>query len=381
MLGAAPWASAIAQQPSDSGAPEQAPTAARIEGHVVMPGRDREIPVPGLMVTVHRVGPDRSGPLDSTRTDASGGYVLHFTRSGSDQAVYFAATVHRGIAYFSAPIRGAVLTGGDAEITVFDTTSRAVPFTVHGHHLVVSAPGPTGERGVVEVYEVSNDSTVTAVGRDSLSAVWSAPLPRGFTGFQAGQGDVAPSGIVARDGRAMVLSPWGPGAKQVSFSYRLPERAFPLRFALERLTVVLEVLLEEPGAQARSASLRAQDGVTTQGRTFKRFLAQGAPSGEDVRIDVPTAAAATRGRVLGGLAIVIALAMLGALWRALSRRAAPAAQRAPLTDVESLAAMIAGLDARHDARDPALSEEGWVAERAALKARLHAAIAIAEEPR
>lgn len=359
-------------QKLDSAARAPAPAPGRVEGRVVTPGREAEIPVQGLFVTVHRVGPDSSGPLDSVRTDALGRYDLRFRRFGSEDAIYFAATVHRGIAYFSAPIRGAELRGDQAEITVFDTTSRPVPFTVQGHHIVVSAPGPTGERGVVEVYEVSNDTTVTAVGRDSLAAVWSAPLPAGFTGFQPGQGDVAPSAIVARDGRAIVLAPWGPGVKQVSFAYQLPERSFPLRFALEHLTVVLEVLLEEPGAQARATSLRAQENATTQGHSFKRFLGQGAPAGEQVRIDVPAAAAGTRGAVLGGLAIVIALAMLGALWRALARRSAagPPPPRTVAEDRESLAAEIAALDARHEANDPALPTDRWREERARLKARL-----------
>ena len=365
---------AAQQAPSTAraAAPAPAPAPGRVEGRVVMPGREKEIPVPGVVVTVHRVGPDSSGPLDSVRTKADGRYDIRFMRSGSEEAIYFAATVYSGIAYFSAPIRGDELRGDQAEITVFDTTSRAVPFTVQGHHVVVSAPGPTGERGIVEVYEVSNDTTVTGVGRDSLTAVWSAPLPAGATAFQAGQGDVAPSAIIARGGRALVLAPWGPGVKQVSFAYQLPDRSFPLRFALEHLTVVLEVLLEEPGAQARATSLRAQENATTQGRSFKRFLAQGAPAGEEVRIDVPGAASSTRGTVLGALAAVIALAMLGALWRALSRRGAagPAPLRSASDDAESLAAAIAALDARHEANDPTLPEARWRDERAQLKARL-----------
>ena len=97
-------------------------------------------PVSGVVVTVHRVGPDSSGPLDSVRTKADGRYDIRFMRSGSEEAIYFAATVYSGIAYFSAPIRGEELRGDQAEITVFDTTSRTVPFTVQGHHVVVSAP-------------------------------------------------------------------------------------------------------------------------------------------------------------------------------------------------------------------------------------------------
>ncbi|MDB4900088.1 MAG: hypothetical protein JWN53_1896, partial [Gemmatimonadetes bacterium] len=273
------------------------PTAAGVQGRVVIPSPRNEIPVSGVMVTVHRVGPDSSGPLDSTRTDAAGRYRLSFTRFGSDDAVYFAAVVYRGIAYFSAPLRAAVTRGDDGVITVFDTTSAPLPFTIQGHHVVVSAPGPTGARTVIEVYELSNDTTVTVVSRDTLTSVWSAALPRGATHVAGGQGDVAPGALVVRDGRIHMLAPFGPGVKQLSFSYSLDESAFPLELTLDRQTSVFEVLLEEQGAQARSASLRAQGEATTQGHTFKRFLAQGAPAGERLRIDVPSTAVATRTRV------------------------------------------------------------------------------------
>jgi hypothetical protein len=357
--------------------PPAPPSTATVQGMVTTPGPTAEVGVPGVYVTVHRVGPDAQGPLDSVRTDASGRYALEYRRFGSDEALYFAATVYRGIAYFSAPLRPGLTRGDDAAITVFETTTHPVAFTVQGHHIVVSAPGPDGARNVVEVYELSNDTTVTAVGRDSLTPVWSAPVPRAASHFAGGQGDVASSSLALRDGRVVLTAAFGPGVKQLSYSYSLPESAFPLRFRNERLTVVQEVLLEEPGAQARSTSLRAQDTVHTQGHTFKRFLAQGAPAGEELRIDVPTAAAGTRTRVLVGLAVLFVLAMGAALARALGRRnpratipAAVAASRA-----ESLAAAIAALDARREAADATVDATHYASERAALKAQLAEALA------
>jgi hypothetical protein len=44
-------------------------------------------------------------------------------------------------------------------------------------------------------------------------------------------------------------------------------------------------------------------------------------------------------------------------------------------NVESLAAAIAALDARHEARDPTLPADRYATERAALKARLSAVLA------
>jgi hypothetical protein len=335
------------------------------------------MPVPQVVVTVHRVGPDSAGPLDSVRTDASGRYRIDFTRFGSDEAVYFAAVVYRGIAYFSPPLRTGTTKGDDGVITVFDTSTHLVPFTIQGHHVVVSKPGPDGRRNVVEVFELSNDTLVTIVGKDSLTPVWSTALPRGATSFKGGQGDVSGEALAVRDGRVVMLAPFGPGVKQLSYSYQLDEGAFPLRFELERQTSVLEVLLEEAGAQARSPTLHSQGNASTQGRTFKRFLSQGAMAGEELRIDVPTVAYATRTRVLAGLAILIGLAMAAALARALlgrSRASRTAPQGGPPRS-ESLLAALAVLDARHEAGDVALSPEAYASERASLKTALTAVLA------
>lgn len=354
--------------------PDAPPADAVVAGRVVTPGAEREIGVPRAWVTVHRVGPDSSGALDSTRTDQAGRYSIRYRRFGSDKAVYFAAALHHGIAYFSSPLRGVRASADDAEITVFDTTSTPVTLTVQGHHFVVSAPKPDGGRDIVEVYELSNDTTVTMVGRDSLTPVWTAPIPHNATNFVAGQGDVSPVTLQRHGDRVGLAAAFGPGVKQLSYSYTLPPSAFPLQLALERATSVLEVLLEEPGAQVRSRPLRSMGEVTTQGRTFKRFLAQGAPQGESIRIDVPVTSAGTRARVLIGVAVLIALAMIGALTRALLRRA-PRATDEAATSVESLAAAIAALDARHESGDAALSEDRYTSERAELKARLTAALA------
>lgn len=335
------------------------------------PGRDGQVPVPGIMVTLHRVGSDSSGALDSVRTDAAGRYHIDYSRTSGDGAVYFAAAIYSGIAYFTIPLQSGRAQGEEAEITVFDTTSRSIQMTVRGHHIVVSAPRPDGVRDVVEVWELSNDTTVTLVGRDSLTPVWTAPLPRGATNVVGGQGDVSADAISARGGRVVLLAPFGPGVKQVSYSYALKPGDFPLTIPLEGPTSVLEVLLEEPAAQVTGASLRATEAAVTSGRTFKRFLGQDAPAGESVRITVPVTTAATRTRVLAAVAGVIALVMVGALVLALRRRGArvlPAPSRR--SERESLLAAIAALDARREQGDATLTAEDYEVQRAALKARL-----------
>ena len=350
-----------------------------VSGRVELPAGNTTTPVPGVYVTLHRVGNDSSGPVDSVRTDAGGNYLIRYRRPLGDEAVYFAAAVYRGIAYFSTPIQSARVSGEEGEITVFDTTSKHIEFTVRGHHVVVSAPSPDGSRDIVEVWELSNDTTVTIVGKDTLSPVWSTVLPRGATSVRAGRGDVSPDAIVAQGNHIVMLAPFGPGVKQVSYSYSMPASGFPLTIALDKPTTVLEVLLEEPLAQVSSPSLRATDAAVTSGRTFKRFLGQDAAAGEVVRITVPVTTAATRTRVLVVLAGAIVLVMAGALGRTLMRRGArvrPVAQ--PVHQTNSLVASIAALDARHERGDPTLDADAYAAERAALKAKLTQVLAASE---
>jgi hypothetical protein len=357
-------------------APSASPPPSIVEGRVVRPAITGEVPVPGIFVTIHRVGADSSGAIDSIRTDARGAYRFAYRRWGNPDAIYFVAAVYRGIAYFSSPMRAAVVRGDEAEIVVFDTTSSPVRFTVQGHHYVIGGPRPTGLRDIVEVYEISNDTVVTAIGRDSLSAVWSAPLPRGAMSFTPANSDVSASSLRSRGGRVELVAPFAPGVKQLSWTYTLDARAFPLEITLDRPNALLEVLVEEPGAQVRSTSLRSQGTATTEGRTFKRFLAQNAPAGEHVRIEVPSTAAAARSTVVIALLVAAALAMIGALWVAYRRGSGTRlAVAAPPESIDSLAAAIAALDARHDARDASLSAEEYTTQRAALKSRLAAKLA------
>jgi hypothetical protein len=347
-----------------------------VSGRVAIPGADKELPVAGLMVTLHRVGPDTSGAVDSVRTDAQGRYAIRYHRVGADDAIYFAAAIYRGIAYFSAPLRSARVSGEEGEITVFDTTSRPVELHIRGHHLVVGSPRPNGMRDIVEVWELSNDTTVTVIGRDSLAPIWSAPLPRGAMNVSGGQGDVAVDALVTRGERVTLRAAFGPGVKQISYSYSVAPKSFPLVVPIEHPTSILEVLLEEPTAQVTGGALKSMAAATTQGRTFKRFLGQDVAVGNSLRVTVPAASAITREYVLIALGVGIALVMAGALARALMRRGdrGGAALAAPRV-TDALVASIALLDARRERGDSSLSEEAYSTERSALKSQLSDALA------
>jgi hypothetical protein len=294
----------------------------QVDGRVEKPAGKGMVPVAHVRVTLHRVGPDTANPIDSTPTDAAGRFHFTYHRFGSTEAIYFVSSTYDGIAYFSEPLKAAVVHGGDADITVFDTTSSPVPMSVRGRHLIVSAPSAEGTRDVVEVFEISNDSAVTYVSPGAGDQpTWSAPLPLGAQQFAGGQGDVSPDAMSERNGRALVNAPFAPGVKQLSYRYSVPANAFPLRIRLDKPTQVFEVLLAEPMARLTGAGLKETNPVSLEGRTFRRFLAQDLPQGELISVGVPGIPAGRESLFFAILVLGIGGAMLVTLARAFSHKA------------------------------------------------------------
>jgi hypothetical protein len=364
---------------SDAGA-----QARRVTGRVLRPAGESMRGVEGAWVVLHRVSTERSGPLDSARTARDGGFVIRYTPSGSDNAIYFVSATHDGIAYFSPPLDTARAVDG-AELAVFDTTSAPVPIHVRGRHVVVAASEDDGTREIVEVYELANDSSLTRVAAGNVP-VWSAVLPDGASDIRIGQSDLSDDAVRTDSGRVRVYAPLAPGIKQLSYAYRVHARTFPLSLPVEAQGGVLEVLLEEPNASASAPGLERVDPVTVESRTFNRFLAQEVAQGGVLRIDVPRAAfVARRAWVVAMIASIAAAMMLVLL------RAARAAQRAPAKrangisirpktpperPVQRLAREIAALDARVE-NAPHLSDDdraAYARRRAVLKSELASAL-------
>jgi hypothetical protein len=382
LLVATPRARACAQDVETARGPGGPRTVA---GRIVRPAPSGEAGVPGVMVTLHRVGPERSGPIDSVRTGADGRYAFRYQPTGSDDALYFVSASFGGIAYFGTPLREVAVTGDDAIVTVFDTTSGAVPLRVNGRHLIISSSDPSERRAVVEVFELSNDSSVTRVGGRSDSATFRIPLPPGARDFEAGrQGDVAPEAIAMVGGVAEVYAPFAPGIKQLSFSYTLPRDAFPLAVPQPVPTELLEVLLEDSSGTAEGAKLVRQGPVESSGRHFVRWLAEQVPAGEEVRVSFPDAPGAPRIPQYVVAAAAVAALLLFAMRMVAGRRAAAPASAESL-DPDRLAQRIAALDAAHDrrrltaralGRDVDVAEQAtYDAERTRLKGELTDALA------
>jgi hypothetical protein len=281
-------------------------------------------PVSSVWVVLHRVGPDTAGPLDSVRSDPRGRYSFKYARTGSDEAIYFVSASYAGIAYFTPPLAQGKVTGDDAEIVVFDTTSGHVPMSVRGHHVVVSGVDANARRSVVEVYDISNDSSVTrvAIGDKPENATWRAHLIPGATDFRVSQGDVSAAAVSFANGTVNVFAPIAPGFKQLSFSYSLPAKAFPLKLPSEAETGVYEILIEEKIGSVTGPNLKEVDPVTVDERNFRRFLASDVPVNSVAVIDLP-APPPTRSidpRFLVAITLVLGGSMVVALARALQRR-------------------------------------------------------------
>lgn len=281
-------------------------------------------PVSGAWVVLHRVGPDRAGPLDSVQSDARGRYSFKYARTGSDDAVYFVSASYDGIAYFTPPLAEGKVSGDDGEITVFDTTTGHVPLTVRGHHVVVSAADANARRSIVEVFDLSNDSSVTriAAGENPAGATWQTHIAPGAADFKVGQGDIPAQAVTYEDGVVRVFAPLAPGIKQLSFSYSLPAKSFPLKLPLEKETGVYEILIEDKTGKVSGPHLREMEPVSVDERNYRRFLASDMPENSLAIIDLP-APPSTRTvdpRYLLAVTLIIGGSMVVALARALRRR-------------------------------------------------------------
>lgn len=348
-----------------------------VRGRVVRPAGESMAGVVGAWTTLHRVGSGGGAPVDSMRTRAGGAYEFRYRVAPTDDVVYFVSASHGGIAYFSQPLQGAAVSGEAAEITVFDTTSSPIPIQVRGRHLVVGAAAD-GKREIIEVYELSNDSSLTRIAPDTGTPTWSAVLPAAAENLTVGESDVAEAAVEFDPGRLRVFAPIAPGLKQIAVSYLLPSDAFPLSVPIERATPVLEILVEDPAGSATGAGLVEVDPVSAEGRTFRRFLAADAPATGVVQLRMPRASPIGRGTYLAIVLLAIGTAMLIVLARSFGRRRPLVPGRIELPDdPDRLAREVAALDAAFE-RMPAPTDEARVAyqaRRADLKQRLAAALA------
>jgi len=125
------------------------------------------------------------------------------------------------------------------------------------------------------------------------------------------------------NGVVSVFAPIAPGLKQVSFSYSLPAKSFPLSLPLEKETGVYEIMIEEPSGTVTGPHLREVDPVTVDERNFRRFLASDMPENSVALINLPPPPRSARSidpRYLVAITLIIGGTMVLALAQALRRR-------------------------------------------------------------
>lgn len=353
-----------------------------VEGRVMRPHADQQdpLPVPSIRVTLHQVTRAGGHPLDSMLTNRDGRFSFHYSAPADSTAIHFVSVTYAGITYFSTPLRDPIVRGNDADMTVFDTTSRPITITQRGRHIVVSAPAANGMRSVIEVFELSNDTSMTRIAPPDGST-WTGGIPAGARDFRVGEGDISADAVTQKGGRVDVEAPIAPGLKQLSFSYDLPASAFPLSIPAEHHTDVLEVLVEDSLGVASGAGLSEVDPVNVDGRHFRRFTARDVAPSSVARVVIATPPRISRGSFIAIVALALGAAMLVVLarttWR--GRRTTMVGEYEPAwaRDPDALARRIATLDRdfERDASPTPEARETYELRRAELKARLADAIA------
>ena len=352
-----------------------------VEGRVTRPSQNgRPVGVARQWVVLHRVGTAGGAPVDSVQTARDGKYRITYRDDPSDpDALYFVSSRYAGIAYFSPPLRSPRMSGGDADVIVYETSTDGSQVAVQGRHLVVSAPRG-GRREIAEIFELQNPGTKTLVARDSVTPIWWTTLPKGADSVSiAPTGDLSAGAIQFKPERAEIYAPISPGVRQVALTYLLDEDDFPLTIPMQRSAALVEVLLEEPRANVEGAKLTEVAAATIEGRQFRRFLAQEAQANAVLRVTTPEPIQGTR-RSLAWLGVGVAAAMLLAavLWLRRNARGIRVASQKSLSATEELIARIATLDAQFE-RTPT-DRASYDATRAELKAQLERALAAEKEP-
>ena len=340
------------------------------------------LPVASIMVTLHQVTRAGGHPLDSMMTDRAGRFSFHYPAPADSTAIHFVSVAYAGITYFSAPLRDPIIRGEDADLTVFDTTSRPLTITQRGRHIVVSAPAANGSRSIIEVFELSNDTSVTRIAPPEGST-WSGAIPASATAFHVGDGDISADAVTAKDARVDVVAPIAPGLKQLSFSYDLPAKAFPLSIPAEHHTDVLEVLIEDSLGVASGAGLAEVDPVNVDERHFRRFTSRDVAPSAVVRVVIATPPRISRDAFIAIVALALGAAMLVVLarstWRVRRTAGSAGGRYEPpwASDPDALARRIAALDAEFErvASPTPEARETYELKRADLKTRLADAIA------
>lgn len=286
-------------------------------GRVLLEDRRGQRPVPGAWVTLHRIGRDGAGPVDSVRTDADGRYRIAFAARGDSAARYVATAMRGGVAYPS----GTVTPGRDADITVYDTVAADAHVGTASRHIVVSGPDANGVRTIVEVLAIENAGTATLMPR--VTGTWRSALPADAQNHRIDDADFAPDAVSFDSGYVRVNAPLAPGIRRLSVSYQLPPGARRVAFHLPDSIAQMELLIDDSLANVSGRGVHEEAPAAAEGRVFRRFAGHDLAGGTTIELALSHDA---RPRWMSHNALVVGgviAAMLASLALALSRARSP----------------------------------------------------------
>jgi hypothetical protein len=369
--------SAVTVLSAISALPTLSAQTATASGRVLRPQSADTVPIPGARVLLHRVGRDVQGPIDSAVAGPGGQFRFRFRADTS--ALYLLSTRYGGIEYFSPPVHTNPERPDTAiRLLAYDTSSTA-PVAVEARHIVVPRAGPDGARGVLDLIVLRNDGLLARVAPDSAHPSWTMTLPPGTGAMEVGESDLSPDAIVREGDSVKVLAPLAPGQKQVSLAYPVVPTRGRLQFAVGPGGAPVNLLVEERDARVSGGALALADSQVIEGRIFRRWTGQ-VPVGGTITVTFGGGSALLSWQVLAALVVPVAGVLAFAGWRLLRRRATGA----PPDSHERMLDAIAALDARYSGREADTPADEWrryEAERAALKARLEAALAASDASR
>jgi hypothetical protein len=235
---------------------------------------------------LHAVSPAGGGqPIDSTRTDGRGDYLLTIRRPDSS-AIYVVSSWRAGIAYFSEPVpRDGGARARLGPLYVFDTSSTGPAVRLARRLVTVTKVKGDGTRDVLELIELENPGDATRVAVDTLRPTWAGAIPSAAIQFQVGQGDVSPQAVALRGDSVSVYGPLPPGErKQLSYAYVLPATVHGLDVPIDQATDEVDLLLEDTTAVVTARALDSLGVETVEGRRFARYRSRTLAAGVPVAI-------------------------------------------------------------------------------------------------
>ncbi len=386
-----PAAATGAPTATPAATPQASPTSPKatvtITGQVTNGTPGGTVP-PDLEVTLHAYDNATQAYTDSTKIDADGHFTFKQVPNAANR-IFFVVTKYRDVLYGSQTVHiPAGKNTVDLPLTIYETTTDHSQLQVERLHVFAGLNGQQTLQ-VVEIYVITNNGDKTVVGDQPNAPVLEFTLPTGATHIQFEDGDFG-NRYVQTDGGFGDLQPLYPQRTgQEVFAYDLPFPGKRLEISHPVPLPVAGAVIMVPQGELTVSGGKINDHGTqsdAQGTTYHVYDQASLKAGESLAFTVARANAGGLSGLLKGprTSIAIGLMAIGAALIAIAvvltqreRAAAPTPAPAPADDnPDLLMDAILALDDLY--REGKLEEEAYRKRRAALKARLKAALAAAE---